>query len=104
MTFPEAVDAQYALETLQVDAEIQPDKIHRSLSVEGANLIVYVQYSHKLIIMRVCMYNMSTTVHTHCCCLSSPPPPATSKPRRSACCAPPCRPSTTWVCSSRARC
>lgn len=45
MTFPEAVDAQYALETLQVDAEIQPDKIHRTLSVEGANLIVYVHLS-----------------------------------------------------------
>ncbi|GAB9469211.1 hypothetical protein Gpo141_00006495 [Globisporangium polare] len=43
MTFPEAVDAQYALETLQVDAEIQPDKIHRTLSVEGANLIVHFQ-------------------------------------------------------------
>lgn len=42
LTFPEAIDAQYALETLQVDTEIQPDKIYRTLSVDGVNLIAYV--------------------------------------------------------------
>ncbi|KAF1332158.1 hypothetical protein FI667_g3786, partial [Globisporangium splendens] len=42
LAFPEAVDAEYALETLQVDAELQPDKITRTLSVEGVNLIAYV--------------------------------------------------------------
>lgn len=58
MTFPEAVDAQYALETLQVDAEIQPDKIHRTLSVEGANLIVYVRMLNSLTVSScVCMTN-----------------------------------------------
>lgn len=41
LAFPDAVDAEYALETLQVDAELQPDKIHRTLSVQDSSLIVY---------------------------------------------------------------
>lgn len=53
LTFPEAVDAKHALQTLQVDAELQPDKIHRTLSVQGADLLVYVQ---------------RRPMHACCCC------------------------------------
>uniref|UniRef100_K3WQ75 Transcription factor Pcc1 n=1 Tax=Globisporangium ultimum (strain ATCC 200006 / CBS 805.95 / DAOM BR144) TaxID=431595 RepID=K3WQ75_GLOUD len=43
LAFPEAVDAAYALETLRVDAELQPDKITRTLAVEGTNLVVHFE-------------------------------------------------------------
>ncbi|KAF4322948.1 hypothetical protein BBO99_00003175 [Phytophthora kernoviae] len=43
LTFPEEVDAQYVLQTLEVDEELQPDKIHRTLSIKGAELHVHFE-------------------------------------------------------------
>ncbi|TYZ56985.1 hypothetical protein PybrP1_006699 [[Pythium] brassicae (nom. inval.)] len=43
LVFPAPLDAQYALETLQVDGEIQPDKIHRTLAVDGAALTAHFE-------------------------------------------------------------
>jgi hypothetical protein len=40
LNFPEEVDAQYALKTLEVDEELQPDKIIKQLRVEGISLKV----------------------------------------------------------------
>ncbi|ETP41915.1 hypothetical protein F442_11114 [Phytophthora nicotianae P10297] len=42
LSFPEEVDAQYVLQTLEVDEELQPEKIHRTLTVKGAELHVYL--------------------------------------------------------------
>ncbi|KAF1778580.1 CTAG/Pcc1 family [Phytophthora cactorum] len=39
--FPEEVDALYVLQTLEVDEELQPEKIHRTLTVKGDELHVY---------------------------------------------------------------
>ena len=35
LNFPAEVDAQFVLRTLEVDDELQPDKIHRTLTVKG---------------------------------------------------------------------
>ncbi|KAF1779073.1 CTAG/Pcc1 family [Phytophthora cactorum] len=35
------VDALYVLQTLEVDEELQPEKIHRTLTVKGDELHVY---------------------------------------------------------------
>ncbi|TMW68677.1 hypothetical protein Poli38472_006145 [Pythium oligandrum] len=43
LSFPEAEDAEHAMLTIQVDEELQPDKIHRSLSVDGTDLIVHFE-------------------------------------------------------------
>ncbi|KAG7393713.1 hypothetical protein PHYPSEUDO_004476 [Phytophthora pseudosyringae] len=42
LNFPEEVDAQLVLQTLEVDEELQPEKIHRTLTVKGTELHVYV--------------------------------------------------------------
>ena len=42
LSFPAAEDAQHAKMAIDVDEELQPDKIHRMLSVDGSNLIVCV--------------------------------------------------------------
>ncbi|KAE8878155.1 hypothetical protein PF005_g22356 [Phytophthora fragariae] len=43
LTFPEEVDAHYVLQTLEVDDELQPDKIHRTLAVKGTELHVHFE-------------------------------------------------------------
>ncbi|GLD95066.1 hypothetical protein PINS_up003691 [Pythium insidiosum] len=43
LSFPEAEDAQHAMMTIQVDEELQPEKIHRTLSVNGSDLIVHFE-------------------------------------------------------------
>ncbi|ETK83659.1 hypothetical protein F441_11459 [Phytophthora nicotianae CJ01A1] len=43
LSFPEEVDAQYVLQTLEVDEELQPEKIHRTLTVKGAELHVHFE-------------------------------------------------------------
>ncbi|DBA03151.1 TPA: hypothetical protein N0F65_003871 [Lagenidium giganteum] len=42
MTFAEPTDAEYAKQTIEVDEELQPEKIERVLSVDGNTLIAYV--------------------------------------------------------------
>ena len=42
LDFPAEADAQFVLQTLEVDAELQPEKIHRTMTVKGPALHVYV--------------------------------------------------------------
>ncbi|KAG3114002.1 hypothetical protein PI124_g5982 [Phytophthora idaei] len=43
LSFPEEVDALYVLLTLEVDEELQPEKIHRTLTVKGDELHVHFE-------------------------------------------------------------
>uniref|UniRef100_A0AAV1V188 Transcription factor Pcc1 n=1 Tax=Peronospora matthiolae TaxID=2874970 RepID=A0AAV1V188_9STRA len=43
LNFPAEVDAQFVLQTLEVDDELQPDKIHRTLTVKGSDLHVHFE-------------------------------------------------------------
>ncbi|KAJ0401512.1 hypothetical protein P43SY_009372 [Pythium insidiosum] len=43
LSFPAAEDAEHAMMTIQVDEELQPEKIHRTLAVKGNDLIVHFE-------------------------------------------------------------
>ncbi|CAH0477114.1 unnamed protein product [Peronospora belbahrii] len=43
LNFPAEVDAQFVLQTLQVDDELQPEKIHRRMSVKDTELHVHFE-------------------------------------------------------------
>jgi hypothetical protein len=52
LSFPEQEDAEHAMMTIQVDEELQPEKIHRTLSVKGNDLVVYVEHPHLCVLIR----------------------------------------------------
>lgn len=94
------------LQTLEVDAELQPEKTHRTLTVKGRELHVYVWQCF----IGGCFLTPYYADTLECCILFVVIDgwwwcnAATSRPRRSDCCARRCLPSTTWVCWQPGRC
>lgn len=75
LTFPEPLDAQYALETLQVDAEIQPEKIRRTLAADGVTLSACVSIICCLLSMALheadcarCPLTLALCMHSRAAC------------------------------------